>query len=58
MKSKHYQKEKLRILKSENSENEKGSLLFNNWINYICSSTQKAENKNIKYRSEQIRVRA
>lgn len=57
MKSKQYQKEKDRILKSKNSESEKGSLLFNNWINYICSSTQKSEVNRIKYQAEQIRVR-
>ena len=58
MKTKNqYNKEKERILKSKNSDLEKGNLLFGNWIDYLYSSTQKSENNSIKYQAEQIRVR-
>jgi len=54
---KEYERTKDRILNSKLSEIEKGNQLFGNWINYICSSTEKAESNSLKYQSEQIRVR-
>jgi homoserine trans-succinylase len=57
MKTSQYQKEKERILKSKNSEIEKGNMLFGNWINYLYSSTEKSESQNIRYNSEETRIR-
>ena len=58
MKSKkEYDKEKARILKSKNSEIEKGNMLFGNWIEYVFNSSEKAESNSLKYQAEQIRVR-
>ncbi len=54
---KEYQREKERILKSKNSDIEKGNLLFGNWIEYVFESTNKAEKNSLKYQSEQVRVR-
>ena len=54
---KEYERTKERILNSKLSEIEKGNQLFGNWINYICSSSEKSESESIKYQAEQIRVR-
>lgn len=54
---KEYERTKDRILNSKLSEIEKGNQLFGNWINYICSSSEKSESESIKYQAEQIRVR-
>ena len=54
---KEYERTKDRILNSKLSEIEKGNQLFGNWIDYIWSSAEKAENNSLKYQSEQVRVR-
>jgi hypothetical protein len=57
MKPQEYQREKERILNSKLSDVEKGNKLFGNWINYLYSSTEKSESQNIRYNSEETRIR-
>lgn len=52
-----YQREKERILNSKLSDIEKSNRLFGNWIEYLYSSTEKSERQNLRYNSEETRIR-
>jgi hypothetical protein len=52
---KYYDK-KDKILKSNLSDLEKSSRLFNNWVDYVFKSADTSDKNNLKYSAERTRV--